>query len=243
MPKDFPPKNAQPCPRYVSLPAGSLLWRVTRRGSSAGPLAGLGWSPFARRAEPLDPARGEWGGRFDPTPGESYSYCYAALDDLTALCEALLRDVRFDAPRRYLPKEHVAGKSLVLLETLEPLWLVSLLDAADLAAAWQDTWLIHAEQPDYPSTQLWARWLRGATGPDGAGPPAGIIWPSKRQPTGRVVVLFGDRCEQAVAPAPFGPGFGGRPLDDDDPAGQAWLGRRLAVLNTRLAPAAVRRAC
>jgi RES domain len=242
MPAGSPPKDARPSPRFVSLPAGSFLWRVARRDSSAGPLAGPGWSPFARRTEPLDPVGGEWGGRFDPTPGESYSYCYAALDDLTALCEALLRDVPFYAPRRYLARQSVAGKSLVLLETLEPLWLVSLLDAADLAAAWQDTWLIHAEPPYYSTTQLWARWLRGASGPDGASPPAGMIWPSKRQPTGRAVVLFGDRCEQAVVPAPFGPGLGGRPLDDDDPASQAWLRRRLALLNTQLAPAAVRHA-
>jgi RES domain len=233
MPAGFPPKNVRPSPRFVSLPAGSFLWRVASRDSPAGPLAGPGWSPF-RRAGRLDPALGEWGGRFDPTPGESYSYCYAALDDLTALCEALLRDVGFNAPRRWLPRDTVAGKSLVLLETLEPLWLVSLLDAADLAAAWQDTWLVHAESPDYPSTQLWARWLRGAAGPDGAGPPAGIIWPSKRQLTGRVVVLFGDRCEHAVVPAAFGAGLGERHLDDA--AGLAWLRRRLSLLNTRIAP-------
>jgi hypothetical protein len=219
MPVGLPPKGVPPSPRYLSLPAGSFLWRVTGRGA---PL-------FSRpNAGPEDSPR--WGGRFDPTAEHPDRYCYAALDDLTALCESLLRDVGFDAPRRYLPRESVTGRSLVLVETLRPLCMVSLLEAADLAAAWQDTWLVHAESVDYPKTQLWGQWLRSSMGPDGAGPPAGIIWPSKRQPTGRVVAFFGDHCERAVVRSAFGE----RRLDDD--AGLAWLDRRLALLNTQLGP-------
>jgi len=52
------------------------------------------------------------GERFDPTLDCPYPYCYAALDDLTALCEVLLWDVGFDAPLRYLPKRSLAGRSL-----------------------------------------------------------------------------------------------------------------------------------
>lgn len=222
MPAGIPPKDEQPLPHYLCLPAGTFLWKVV--GSSG--------SPFRRPpAEPeLDSAR--WGGRFDPTPDCAYSYCYAALDDLTALCEVLLRDIRFDSPVRYLPKKDVAGRSLILLETLRPLWLVSLLDAADLAAARQDTWLVHTEAQDYRSTQLWAHWLRGSAGPDGAGPPAGIVWPSKRQPTGRAVLFFGDRCDGDVVRSSFGE----RRLDD--PAGLSWLKRRLSLLYTRPGPPA-----
>jgi hypothetical protein len=173
------------------------------------------------------------GGRFDPTADRPYPYCYAALDDLTALCEVLLRDVRFDAPLRYLPWEEAVGRQLVLLETLQPLWLVSLLRAEELAAARQDTWLIHAEKSDFAMTRQWGHWLRDSAGPDGSGAPAGIIWPSKRQPTGRAVVLFGDRCEHAVVRS----AFGARRLDDD--AGLAWLNRRLSLLSTRVASAPV----
>jgi len=141
----------------------------------------------------------------------------------------MLRDVGFDAPLRYLPQREVAGRSLALLETTRPLCLVSLLEAADLAAVRQDTWLIHAEPAHYPMTQRWGQWLRDSAGLGAAGPPAGILYPSQRQPTGRVVVLFGDRCAGAVVHS----AFGARRLDD---GGLGWLNRRLSLLNTRVRP-------
>jgi hypothetical protein len=94
---------------------------------------------------------------------------------------------------------------------------------------------VHTDQSNYPVTQLWAHWLRDSPGPDGAGPPAGLVWPSKRQPTGRAVLLFGDRCEDAVIYSPFG----ARRLDD--PAGMTWLDRRLSLLRTGLGPPPPRR--
>jgi hypothetical protein len=224
MPAAEPPKGIQPCPEFFLLPAGSFLWRV-----STGPSAGPARSPFQQLPADLsayDPARG---GRFDPTPECPYPYCYAALDDLTALCEVLLRHVGFSAPLRYLPRKEVAGRRLAMLETLAPLWLVSLLDAAGLAAVCQDSWLVHAEERDYPVTRQWAHWLRDSAGPDGQGP-AGIVWPSKRQPSGRAVLLFGDRCEGSV----IGSSFGERALDDG--AGTEWLNLRLSLLRTRLGP-------
>jgi hypothetical protein len=172
----------------------------------------------------LDPLRS---GRFDPTPECPYPYCYAALDDLTALCEVLLRNLGFSAPSRYLLKKEVAGRRLTLLETEEELWLVSLADAADLAAACQDSWLIHAESPDYEMTQRWAHWLRDSSAPDGR-PPAGLLWPAKRQPGGRAVLLFGDRCGDKVRYSSFGE----RPLDDE--AGRKWLNLRLELLRTKV---------
>jgi hypothetical protein len=224
MPNDIPPKGVRPQPQFFALPAGSFLWRVTRQAS---PAAGGPTSPFRQLPDPedYDP---RWAGRFDPTPECPYPYCYAAFDDLTAICETLLRDVGFDSPLRYLLKREVVGRRLAILETVQPLWLVSLLDAADLAAACQDSWLVHTEQANYRITQRWAHWLRDSEGPDGNGP-AGIMWPSKRQPSGRAVLLFGDRCRgDAVICSPFGE----RRLDDAD--GMAWLNLRLSLLRSQL---------
>jgi hypothetical protein len=242
MPAGGPPPGVKPFPRYLWLPAGSFLWKVVGGpGVDAAATGAPGGTANGRaaatsrpvfRPPPTGPDPAGWqSGRFDPTPDCPYPHCYAALDDLTALCDGLLRDVGSGAPLRYLPRRTLAGRSLVLLETSRPLCLVSLLDAADLAAACQDTWLVHAEEGDYSRTQRWAHWLyEGALGPDGAGPPAGLVWPSKRQPTGRSVLLFGDRCADAVAYSSLGE----RQLDDAE--GLAWLGRRLSLLRTRLGP-------
>jgi hypothetical protein len=225
MPNDLPPPGVTPQPRFVELPSGSFLWRVTRQ---PGPAAGGPESPFRKRPSPAhyDPRKS---GRFDPTPECDYPYCYAALDDLTALCEVLLRDVGFRGPERYVLRDDVVGRRLALLETRKPLWLVSLSDAAELAAACQDSWLIHTESPDYRITQRWAHWLRQSSSPDGHGP-AGLMWPSKRQPSGRAVLLFGDRCAKKVVCSSFGE----RPLDDAK--GLKWLNLRLDLLHTKVSP-------
>lgn len=219
MPADNPPPGVRPQPRYTELPAGSFLWRVTRKAGGA--LA----SPFLTvpDADSYDARRG---GRFDPTPDSPYPYCYAAFDDLTALSEVLLRDVGFDGPQRYLLKHDVDERRLAILETTRPLWLVSLQDAVDLAAACQDSWLIHAESRDYRITRRWAHWLRESEAPDGKGP-AGLVWLSKRAPNGRAVLLFGDRCADAVVFSPFGE----RRLDG---SGLDWLNLRLAQLRTKV---------
>jgi hypothetical protein len=225
MPNDIPPAGERPDPRYVQLPAGSFLWRVARPRGAVAPV----FRPFPAAPGSTGISRS---GRFDPAADCPYSYCYAALDDLTALCETLLRDFGFDGPVRYLPEQEIAGRRLSILETRAPLWLVSLVDAADLAAARQDSWLLHADQTDYRITRRWAHWLRDSPGPDGASPPAGLVWRSKREPGGRAVLLFGDRCADAVVVSPFGD----RPLDGPD--GTAWLNRRLELLRTKVAPGA-----
>lgn len=228
MPAGAPPKDGQAQPRYQEVPAGTLLWRVTgvADGQSPRPEPSL----FRAPVRDVEDDSLHWGGRFDPTPDCPFPYCYAAFDDLTALCEVLLRDVPFNSPQRYLPASAVAGRSLVLLETLRPLRLVSLLAAADLAAARQDTWLVHTDHTNYPVTRLWAHWLRDGEDAAGQGPPAGLVWPSKRHPSGQAVLLFGDRCGDAVTYSPFG----ARPLDDE--AGRDWLNRRLSLLRTRVNP-------
>lgn len=226
MPEGLPPPAERAAPHYYLLPSGSFLWQIARTGPEGEPPG----PPFRRRAPATDPAASRWGGRFDPDPDAFFPYCYAALDDLTVLSEILLRNVAFTAPERFLDQRASAGRSLVLLETRRPLWLVSLLEAADLAAAWQDTWLIHAENAAYGLTRRWGWWLRDSAGPDGAGAPDGIVWPSKRQPTGRVVLLFGDRCGEDVVRAPFERRLGGK-------EGLAWLDRRLSLVRTGIAPA------
>jgi hypothetical protein len=218
MPANFPPREYQPCPLFFALPAGLLLWTVTASNAT----------PFREPPTEQEMQGLRFGERFDPTPDCPYPYCYAALDDLTALSEALLRDVRLDSPPRYLPGRVVQGRSLAILETLRELWLVSLLDARDLAAVEQDAWLVYAEARDFPRTQLWAHWLRDCKAPDGE-PPAGIVWPSKRQPSGRALLFFGDRCADAVVRSPHGQ----RRLDDEE--GWSWANRRLAQLRTRIA--------
>lgn len=220
MPSDIPPAGVRAQPRYSELPAGSFLWRVIRAPAGGAPV-----SPFLNVPD-VDRYDARLGGRFDPTPDHPYPYCYAAFDDLTALCEVLLRDVGFDGPQRYLLQRDIAGRRLAILETTRPLWLVSLQDAADLAAARQDSWLIHTETLNYRITRRWAHWLRDSEAPDGKGP-AGLVWLSKRAPSGRAVLLFGDRCDDAVIFSPFGE----RSLDG---GGLDWLNLRLAQLRTKV---------
>lgn len=223
MPADIPPKDVRPRPRHVALPAGSFLWRITRQPT---PAAGGIVSPFRNFAADPDSYDPRLAGRFDPTPECPYPYCYAAFDDLTAISEVLLRDVGFTGPERYLTRCAVRGRRLAIIETCKPLWLVSLIDAADLAAACQDSWLVHTESANYRLTQRWAHWLRDGVAPDGAGP-SGLMWPSKRAPGGRVVLLFGDRCADAVICSSFGE----RMLDD---SGLEWLNLRLSLLRTKV---------
>jgi hypothetical protein len=225
MPADIPPKDLRPHPRYVELPAGSFLWRVTRQPI---PVADQVMSPFCDFTADPDSYDARLAGRFDPTPECPYSYCYAAFDDLTAICEVLLRDVGFTGPERYLPRQALKGRRLAILETRQPLWIISLITAADLAAACQDSWLVHTEAANFRLTQRWAHWLRDGKAPDGSSP-AGLMWPSKRAPGGVAVLLFGDRCEDAVIWSPFGE----RRLDG---GGLEWLNMRLSLLRTKVHP-------
>jgi RES domain-containing protein len=220
MPPGQPPREPAR-PRIHALPAGSLLWRLERpRRNGERPL-------FRDRPAGIDEDGLMQGRRWDPSQTVRYGYCYAALDDLTAICETLLRDIPYDGPTRYLPLGAIRNRSLVALETTRPLALISLLEAADLAAVRQDTWIVHAEPREYWVTQLWAHWLREATLDDGTRPD-GLIWPSKRQPTGRAVMLFEDRARDAVLRSPLGE----RPLEVE---GLSWLNARLQLLNTRVA--------
>lgn len=231
MPRGRPPAEP-PQARLVTLPAGATLWRIEYRLRSEDGHRTRYTAKFPEIFNDRYPDDSRWGGRFDPVDTPT-PYCYVATDDLTTLAETLLRDNPFDGPTRYLPRTNVNGRNLSLFETSAPLTLVSLSTLPELAAARQDTWLIHAEAPDYVATQLWGDWLRQPTAPAAGSAqqrPDGISWPSKRNPGGTVVVLFADRCAEHVGRSPFG----SRRLDDEP--GRRWLDQRLSVLSTKLGP-------
>lgn len=225
MPSDIPPVEVIDDLVHHTIPSGSLLWRVMRRdhihrASLFNPrLAPLEADPDAKDKETPY-------GRFDAVETDRYGYCYAALDDLTAIAETLLRDVRFAARVRSIPVKDVSGRTLAVYETLGPLALVALTTSAELARARQDPWLVQADPDEYTQTQRWGHWLRRCA-PDAHG----FIWPSRRNPGGRCVVLFDDRGAQARLSL--------RPLlerDVDGGGGLEWLNRRLEELNTIVDP-------
>jgi hypothetical protein len=214
MPASAPPRGSQPVPNLVTLPAGTTLWRVHRRAQKD--------AIFREKptAEPFG------GGRFESNETHPYPYCYLAYEDTTALCETLLRSLPYrNGGDRLLLRSAVKGRQLVPVETLHELSLLSLMTGADLAAVCTDEWLIHAEQPDYPKTRSWAHWLRGKV------PHAqGMVWPSKRNIGGTAVILFGDRCLDAIRWA------AAAPVNLDDDRGAQLLSHQLAPFRVVLRP-------
>ncbi|WP_318202445.1 RES family NAD+ phosphorylase [Streptomyces sp. SCL15-4] len=165
-------------PHWELLPAGTRLWRMHRSG-----FAPVEFKPF----DPDDPAPG----RFHGTPEDPYSCLYAATDPETALAETLLRSVPYDAETgmRLVLWRQVQGRALNAVRTRCELKLVSLLSGAALAAVCQDNRLLENEGAEhYAHTRRWAREIR-AQAPDAMG----MIWDSRRNPSQRCVVLFGDR--------------------------------------------------
>lgn len=165
-------------PHWVSLPAGTQLWRMHSSRFAAGE-----FKPF----DPDDPAPG----RFHGTSEDPYPCLYAATDPETALAETLLRARPYDpmSGMRLIPWAAVRGKSLNVVRTRGELRLVSLCSGAALAAVCQDHLLLEADGPEhYASTRRWAREIR-AQAPEAMG----MIWGSRRNPSQRALVLFGDR--------------------------------------------------
>jgi hypothetical protein len=218
MPGPQPPRPYRVKLNVETISAGSLLWRTVQKDFAD--------SHFREDIRDVD-GNGLRGGRFDPAADCRYRYSYVALDPLTALAETLLRNTPYSAAGRLVRRVRLNRQMMVVLEATRPLTFVRLVDAADLAAARTDTWLVQAEPPDYPATRRWAHWFREC-----AARADGIVWPSKRHPGGQVAVLFGDddRCGKAVKTSPFA----SRPLDDAD--GRSWLAGLLAPLATYLEP-------
>ncbi|MCQ6556302.1 RES family NAD+ phosphorylase [Streptomyces sp. C10-9-1] len=218
MPNQPPPAALPGVPHRASLPAGTLLYRVH---SSHRPAAGF---------NPVPSQELYGGGRFDSTPRAPYPYLYAGFGVGAAVSEVLLRSVPFtpDGGLRLIPRGAVARRSLSYLRLAEEVEVLSLMSGADLASVGQDSWLIHAEHPEYPQTRDWARWLRERTRPWAQG----FVWPSKREPADRVAVLFEDRCPAKLLEADAAP-----PVDFGTPEGERWLNGVLLGYGARVAPA------
>lgn len=173
-------------PHWEVLPAGTHLWRVHSSRYAAGE-----FKPFL----PHDRSTG----RFNSTPEDPYPYLYAAVDAETALAETLLRSLSPDPENglRLVPWAWVRGKSLNGVRTGCALHLVSLCSGAALAAVCQDNDLLEGEGAErYARTRSWARELRAQV-PEAMG----MIWGSKRNPSRRALVLFGDRlADRAESP-------------------------------------------
>lgn len=165
-------------PHWEVLPAGTQLWRLHK-------------SRFAAEEfKPFDP-KDRSPGRFHGTPEDPYPCLYAATDAETALAETLLRSVDYDPETgmRLILWAQVRGRSLNVVRTRCELKLVSLCSGAALAAVCQDNRLLENEGAEhYGRTRRWAREIR-AQAPEAMG----MIWGSKRNPSQRALVLFGDR--------------------------------------------------
>ena len=215
MPLASPPTTAKVSPRPMTLAAGTRLWRVHRK-----------YRPCTDfKSVTSDPLFG--GGRFDAVAGDPYPYLYAALATETALLETLVRAIPFDGRgHRSMRRAAIADCRISAFETARELSLIALLTAADLAAACQDEWLVQAEPSQCPQTRRWGRSLRSQ-----APWAQGLIWPSRRDPGQRTLVLFGDRrLDGALHPV------AGAAVDPDDVNGAAWLNRRLAPYRIRVKP-------
>ena len=179
-------------PHWEVLPAGTHLWRIHKSRYPAEE-----FKPF----NPEDRSTG----RFNSTPEDPYPYLYAAVDAETALAETLLRSLSPDPDTgmRLVPWSWVRGKSLNGVRTRCEMNLVSLCSGAALAAVRQDNDLLEGEGPRrYQRTRSWARELRAQV-PDAMG----MIWGSKRNPSRRALVLFGDRFadgeDSPLEPLPY----------------------------------------
>ena len=217
MPNYRPPEALTGTPGKVTLARGTRLYRVHTSRRAAGDF----------NPRPAHCLYG--GGRFDATSCDTYGYLYAGLGPAAAVCETLLRSLPFDPTGRprVLPRRAVEGRRLSVLELGADLTVLPLVSARDLAAVHQDTWLVHAEAQEYPYTRDWAHWIRRHTAPWAQG----LVWPSKREPAERTVVLFGDRSPAGALRAEEED-----TVDFDTAEGREWLDSVLRPYYVQLAP-------
>jgi RES domain-containing protein len=219
MPRARPPASLPGTPAKAVLPAGTRLFRVhaaARPGPAANPV----------------PSHCLWGGgRFDATACDRYAYLYAGLTVEAAICETLLRSIPFDSSGgpRLLQHTAVRGRHLSFLRLARAVTVVSLMGGRDLAAVAQDSWLVQTEPTEYPYTRDWGHWIRAHTDSWAQG----FVWPAKREPAHRALILFADRYPQdAVTDA------GEPPIDLASETGVTWLNDVLEPYGARLAPPA-----
>jgi RES domain len=194
LPAIEPPAECPGRPVTTRVPAGSVLFRVhrdTRRPYE--------FNPAARW--PTGPGVPVEGGRFDSDDG-SYAYLYAAVTEAGAFAESFARDLDYTAAGpRPLPRARVARKEVSAVFVQRDLQVVET-QAAAAQQLGQDDWLTTCDEGGYPLTRRWARAIRRWV-PSGDG----LEWRSKRDPTQRVLVLWGDPTRAAdgcglLAPEP-----------------------------------------
>jgi len=218
----MPPEPFRGRPLDTVLPAGTPLWRVHHE-----PHAATAFNPTL-----ADP---HWhGSRFDATARAPFSYLYAAPELSTAVAEVLLRNRGFAGRARPIRRGSLAGQRLSRIRLVRALRLITLVSSTDLAAIYQDDWIVQAEARDYGKTRRWAAALRDAD------PTAeGLIWQSRVDRPKLSLVLFGDRCDGAVGLDGGGDGGdgGGGAIRLDDPAGLELLDRVLGPYLAYVEPA------
>lgn len=211
----LPPVPCGPL-RHADLPAGTELWRVHPRKHP-----GDAFCPL-----PADALFG--GGRFDSTGSDAYPFLYAGLTAETALCETLLRDLKFRGTSRQVLRAQVRGRTLSSLTTTMPLTMLSLASAVDLASICQpDDWLLRANGHEYAQTRAWAHWLRAH-----ASTVHGFIWQSRYNVPHAAIILFGDRC-LGTGPVPVTVKHA---ISLDGADGADYLNSRLAQYHVSVAP-------
>jgi hypothetical protein len=88
----------------------------------------------------------------------------------------------------------IADRVLSRLTLSADISLISLCDGSDLARIGQgDTWLVSCPAEEYGFTRRWAHALRRW-----APQAEGIVWPSRRDLSKRIYVLFEDRFSAAL---------------------------------------------
>ena len=138
------------------------------------------------------------------------------------MCETLLRDLPPEpSGARLLPMKAVKGCALGGIETSHELTLVRLIDAEDLGAVGQDTWLVQSPSSDYPLTRRWGHAIRRI-----APWCQGLVWRSRKEPKSLAYVFFSDRQPSASTPPFMEVATGNpnaRPLSFETAEGEAYL--------------------
>lgn len=174
-----PARGLKAHPATERIAVDTKLWRIHRRDRSGDEFSSA--IPGAYR-----------GGRFD-CEDAAYGVLYAADRFEGAVAETILRDTPLaDAGSRVVPFARVRGRAVSALETTRELRLASL-HGAGLAAIGQGLWLTKCDAVDYPLTRAWARAIHDAW-PD----VDGLVWRARFDEDQLVVVLFGDRCADAL---------------------------------------------
>lgn len=221
MPNSKPPNTLTTTPALVTIPSGTVLFRVHQTKFTAD-----AFNPVASH-------RYYGGGRFDSTADDSYGYLYAGEQVATAVAETLLRDLPVENwGARVLPRVRVRGRRISAIATTTEVTLVDMRSAVGLASVAQDPWLIWTDPRDYAQTRHWGHWIRSQV------PTAqGYVWPSRREPPTRAFLLFDDRLPTgAIDVVPNHPDVPAGPhADFDTPSGIRTLRKMLAVYNVSIA--------